>query len=305
MARQIFLSSDGRLRAGWRILVFLLVFFSLAILLQFGIKAWAGGVPKTSPYLRNAILILLTATAATLAVPIARRYLDKKTFASLGLRAGGRAGGDLAFGFLLSGAMAAAFLGLLALTGLGSVEGLAWNVEPQDAAAFGALAIYLAKISLGSLAFFLLMDVVVGWWEELVFRGYLFQNLVEGLRLPGAILLSCVLYGILHAANPNAGLISTLLIMGFGYLRIYGYLLTGQLWLSMGMHVGWNYFQGHIFGFAASGQDTPSLFVLQLRGPDWLSGGDFGPEGSLLVIPILGLACLAMRWWSAGRLLPG
>jgi hypothetical protein len=59
---------------------------------------------------------------------------------------------------------------------------------------------------------------------------------------------------------------------------IYAHQKTGQLWLPMGLHLGWNFFQASVFGFAASGQGSPSLISQTPTGPDWLSGGAFGAE---------------------------
>lgn len=144
----------------------------------------------------------------------------------------------------------------------------------------------------------LLTTILIGYWEELVFRGYLLQNMVDGLGLRVAVIVSCLLYGAIHAGNPNAGMLSTLIIVLFGYLRIYGYLGSGLLWLSMGMHIGWNFFQGPVFGYAASGH-AEKLTVVSHRaaGPDWLTGGDFGPEASVITVPVIVLALLAMRYW--------
>ena len=99
-------------------------------------------------------------------------------------------------------------------------------------------------------------------------------------------------------ANPNASLLSGAIIAGFGFLRIYGYLATSMLWLSFGMHAGWNFFQGPIFGYAASGHETATLIAQRPGDPTWLSGGAFGPEGSVLILPILALALLAMHVWA-------
>jgi len=100
--------------------------------------------------------------------------------------------------------------------------------------------------------------------------------------------------------NPNAGLLSTAIIVVFGYLRIYGYLSTGQRWLSIGMHTGWNFFQATVFGYAASGHaEEQTLFTHDTLAANWLSGGNFGPEASVLTIPVVLGALLAMRAWSA------
>ena len=149
------------------------------------------------------------------------------------------------------------------------------------------------------LVFPLMLTILIGYWEELVFRGYLLQNMAEGLGMIAAIVVSCLLYGLVHAANPNAGLLSSLIIVLFGFLRIYGYLATGLLWLSIGMHIGWNFFQGPVFGFAASGHlEEQTVIRHDLAGADWLSGGDFGPEASLVTVPVILLALGAMRLWS-------
>jgi hypothetical protein len=71
----------------------------------------------------------------------------------------------------------------------------------------------------------------------------------------------------------------------------------------MGIHMGWNFFQGAVFGFAASGHETFRLIEHTTSGPAWLTGGDCGPEGSVLTLPILGATLVVMGWW-AGRSRP-
>lgn len=268
---------DGRLRAGWRILSFLVIFYALALPLLFGMRELLN-FSKSSP-----LVIILIALAATPAVYVTRRWIDKKSFVSLGLQWNGRAVSDLIFGFLLSGIMAATLFGVMCLLGyIGNV---------QIATAGWAAA--------GLLAGPLLTMAVVGYWEELVFRGYILQNMAEGLGMKTAIIVSCLLYGLVHSANPNAGLLSTAIIVLFGYLRIAGYLNTGQLWLSMGMHTGWNFFQATVFGFSASGHaEEWTLITHDALAADWLSGGQFGPEASVLTIPVVLAALVIMGMWS-------
>jgi membrane protease YdiL (CAAX protease family) len=297
--RSIFTSPDeGRLRAGWRILLFAVVFLGLSIAGQLVLRAIVGGIPKEA-LLRDAAIVVVAAIAATIAVPLARRFLDRKSFASLGLAIDRRTIADLNFGFLLSAVMVALVFVVMSWTGLIEVTGVRWDQgTPRES--FVVVASQFAVVGIGSFAALLLLDVVVGWWEELVFRGYLLQNLIEGLGLAWAVGLSCVLYGLVHVANPNAGWLSTTIIILFGYLRIYGYLSSGRLWLSMGMHVGWNFFQGPVFGYAASGHETASLISQHPAGPAWLTGGAYGPEGSVITIPVVLLALAVMRW-RAGR----
>lgn len=291
MITTLFWNSERRLRAGWRILLFILMFIGFSIVVQEIVKWACGGVPKTTEYMRSAILFSIVAVSATLAVVIARRLLDRKSVLSLGLKLDRNAAADTLFGFVLSGLMAAAVFGVMLAFGLIEFHGLNWGNADEQLG-------WLAAMSLGPLAIMFLVDVVVGWWEELVFRGYLLQNFAEGMGWRLAIGVSCLLYGLIHMSNPNAGWLSGAIIVFFGFLRIYGYLCTKQLWLSFGMHVGWNFFQGPIFGYPASGHDTVTLVSQSPSGPAYLSGGAFGPEGSILIIPILGLALVAMNWWS-------
>ena len=278
--RNWFISSDdGRLRALWRIGIFLLLFAGINVVLAMSVRAMLGGLPRTS-----VLVFVLLAISATAAVGLTRRFVDKKSFASLGLARPAVAWRDLGFGFLLSGLMA--LLIFLALLALGFIEDVRLGIGAADmvAALLPAFAI----------------TVLVGYWEELVFRGYLLQNMIEGLGLTVAVVLSCLLYGAVHAMNDNAGVVSTLIIVLFGYLRIYGYLATRLLWLSMGMHIGWNFFQAPVFGFPASGHvEAQTLVAHERAGPEWLSGGDFGPEASVIIVPVLLLALWLMRAWAS------
>lgn len=257
---------------------------------MFSTRAVLGSLRKDSD-----LVIYLIAISATIAVFLSRRYLDKKSFVSFGLKLDSLAIKDLFFGFLLSGLMAGLVFGLMAAFGLVEITGINWRLETNVAADNSQ---NLALITIGSLLFLLIPNVIIGWWEELVFRGYLLQNMIEGMGRLWAVLASCVLYGLVHSMNPSASLLSSGIIVLFGFLRIYGYLATHQLWLSIGMHIGWNFFQGTIFGYAASGHETISLVEQTASGPIWLSGGEFGPEASVLIIPVIVLALVSMRYWA-------
>lgn len=260
-----------------------MLFAGINVVLAASVRALLGGLPRTS-----VLVFAILAVSATVAVWLSRRFIDKKSFVSLGLARPAAAWRDLSFGFLLSGLMA--LLVFAALLALGYIEDVRLGISPAKIAALLVPAFAIT--------------VLVGYWEELVFRGYLLQNMIEGLGLTTAIVLSCLLYGAVHAMNENAGIVSTLIIVLFGYLRIYGYLATRLLWLSMGMHIGWNFFQAPVFGFPASGHvEAQTLIAHQRVGPAWLSGADFGPEASVITVPVLLLALWLMRLW-AGRKRP-
>jgi len=109
------------------------------------------------------------------------------------------------------------------------------------------------------------------------------------------------IFGIIHMLNLNSTWLSGVLIAILGFLRIFGWLRSGQLWLSMGMHAGWNFFQGPIFGFQVSGLGTESLIKQTVIGPNWITGGSFGPEAGIVVVPVVLLALLVMFLWTFKR----
>lgn len=298
--KSLFLNkNDKRLKAGWRILLFLLIFWTLASLI-FIIKPLFGNIGKREFLQDYSLLIVaILAASATTATLIARRFLDKKSFVSLGLKISKQTVKDVLFGFLLSGLMAGLFFVVLLLFNLIEFNGLGLSNSALVGAEPPSFVELMKTVTVGSLSLLLLEHVLVGYWEELAFRGYLLQNMIEGLGFKVAVVLSCLIYGLIHAANPNAGILSSVIIVLFGFLRIYGYTLTKMLWLSMGMHIGWNFFQGPVFGFAASGHRKASVVdITIISNNDWLTGGEFGPEGSVLIIPIIFLALFAMRVYS-------
>lgn len=291
-------TEEGRIKTGWRILIFLTIFFSCTSL-TFIVKPLLGDLTKRE-FLENYSLIIVTilALGATISTVISRRYLDKKSFVSLGLSWDKQATRDLIYGFLFSGLMAATFFLLLILLGILDFQG--FNFEGVGTMKSFDFVQYMKILTLGSLLLVLLEHTIVSYWEELVFRGYLFQNMIEGMGLIVAITISCVIYGLIHYLNPNATILSSTIIIGFGFLRIYGYLETKMLWLGIGMHTGWNFFQGPIFGFAASGHKKATLLQHTFKSEtDYLTGGEFGPEGSILIIPILILAVIVIKLYSS------
>jgi membrane protease YdiL (CAAX protease family) len=117
--------------------------------------------------------------------------------------------------------------------------------------------------------------------EELMFRGYPFQRLVEGIGATGAIVVFSVLFGVVHLTNPGAtvwGLINTVAI---GILLATAYLRTRALWLPWGIHFAWNAVLGLVLGLPVSGLRLFNVAVYaSAEGPKWLTGGSYGVEAS-------------------------
>ncbi len=128
--------------------------------------------------------------------------------------------------------------------------------------------------------------------EELLFRLILFRLLEEALGTALAALVSAALFGLAHAGNPGANPESlAFLAFGFGILAALSYAATRNVWAPVGLHMGWNFAEGCLFGLANSGQEEPVRMVhTTLSGPALLTGGAFGPEGSL---PLFALCLVA------------
>ena len=129
------------------------------------------------------------------------------------------------------------------------------------------------------------MAMLAGVAEEIIFRGAIYRLLEDGFGTLIAIVLSGALFGLLHALYPGATLASTAAIaVEAGILLAAAYLVTRSLWLAIGLHIGWNFTEGGIFGAAVSGGKSHGLVTTVFAGPDWLTGGKFGPEASLTAV---------------------
>ena len=288
--KRIFLSPDEpRLRAGWRLLLQSVLLLVLTMLLTLPL-AWIPPLPQ----LPEADILLwqtVSLVSVTLSVYIARRWLDKRSFASLGLRISPRMWKDILVGFLITFPMMGLIYLLEWALGWLHFEGFAWQFDPWGV------------VLRGTLAFFVLF-VLVAWGEELLSRGYHLQTLESGLNTFWAVLLSSAVFGVAHLGNPNATWVSALGILLAGLFLSWGYLSTRQLWLPMGLHLGWNFFEGVGFGFPVSGLDIYPLTRITVSGPELWTGGAFGPEAGLIVIPALilgaGLVWIYSRKRTAG-----
>ena len=284
----------GRLRAGWRIMIFIAIFMALTVTGMITVRWILGSLRKLSPQQWTVILV-----TATLAVYLARRYLDKKSFLSLGLKCDRYAALDVISGIVNSALVMAAVFYMMLWAGLIEFHGFSWwtdSVGPDVVFSLAVMPILLAVIY---------ELTVVAWWEELVFRGYIFQNLIDGAGMIWAIIISSLAFGLIHILNPEGTIMGGLLIVLITPQLIYAYLKTGQLWLPMGLHLGWNFFQASIFGYPSSGNVSASLISQSPVGPEWLSGGKFGAEGSVLIIPVTILSYFLVHYWVRATRQPG
>ncbi|MGS1013893.1 CPBP family intramembrane glutamic endopeptidase [Rhodanobacter sp. UC4450_H17] len=137
----------------------------------------------------------------------------------------------------------------------------------------------------------LVVGLGAGIGEEIVFRGVLFRIVEEGLGTWWALAVSALLFGAVHIANPGATLWSSAAIaIEAGLLFGLLYHVTRSLPVCMGVHAAWNFAQGTIYGIPVSGSRAEGWLVSTRSGPDWLSGGVFGAEASVVALGLC-LAC--------------
>jgi len=173
-------------------------------------------------------------------------------------------------------------------------------------AGFGHLEFHVRTTAFALLRFVLVIAViaVAAGVEEVGFRGYPFQRLVEAIGGGGALLVTSLLFGAMHAANPHVSRFAVANTALFGALMALAYLRTRQLWLPWGIHFGWNWALGALFGLPVSGFTFFAVVIkATATGPAALTGDSYGVEGSALGTTAAALGCVAVvlltgsDWW--------
>jgi len=259
-----------------------LVFFVVLIAAYIGCQIGTFFLEKHPHGLPEKIVVPAAAILGSLAlVAVYRllvRWMEKRKAGELLVS---RAPGGLAFGTILGAGLFCAVyavlwsLGVAHFKGIGTTDGL-------------------------PLAF--AISLLAGFGEEMIFRGVVFRLFEEGFGTTVAVLLSGALFGALHAANPGATLASTAAIaVEAGVLLAAVYALTRSLWIPIALHFAWNFTEGGIFGAAVSGGRINSILVFPLHGPDYLTGGAFGPEASVAAVGVCLTAAIVMLVLAAQR----
>ena len=234
----IFLSpQEPRLRAGWRLLLQTVLYLVLAILFTIIASVFGFGIGALG--ILSEILDFLAVLAS---VYIARRWLDRRSLESLGLKFSVQSLIDILAGIGISFLQMGFIYVAMFFIGWITFKGFAWNFDPINIVITGVIN-------------FFIIFIIVGFKEEILSRGYHLQTIASGINLFWGVIISSAIFGLLHLANPNATWISAAGIFFAGLYLAYAYIRTKQLWLSIGLHIGWNFFEGVVFGFPVSGLD--------------------------------------------------
>ena len=278
------------LRPGWlRVVIFCISFCVLTLLIAIPVVVTVAGVSiddmKAQPVATLSgllsgnylwLMVLLEFAIAVVSVGVFRLLVDRRSLGSLGwgLEA---FPGEAMTGLFLGPAL----LGISALLMMasGHLEWVDINFDPSS-----------LFVSLGLMG-------LIAFSEEMVFRGYILGNLLDSFANKWvALILSGILFSAFHFTNPGIHTLAFVNLFLAGLLLGINYIYTRNLWFSFLFHLSWNFFQGPILGFKVSGLSLPALLVAEPKGDLFITGGDFGLEGSILntTVSVIALCVLAL-----------
>jgi len=289
---KIFKNANNQIRSGWKIFIMFVSFFVTTFAASFMFSALYsiiifivkpellsqsdGGAKYISEQFSSmssipgAFISLLQCLLMIFFVILFWKLLDKRKVADMGLTKIRSSWKDLCIG-LLSGAVSFSIVAIILLC-TRSVEMVNSISKPN--------------FSWGLIIEFIIF-IFVGVNEELFARGYCMTVLKQTKTAYVPIIVSSIIFALMHSLNQGISLIAYLNLFLFGISMGYVFIKTKNIWIGIGYHITWNYFQGDIFGFLVSGNSTDSIYTIKTVSPNLINGGSFGPEGGLVVTALL------------------
>ncbi|AJY43434.1 CPBP family intramembrane metalloprotease [Burkholderia humptydooensis] len=288
--RRVLLDQDG-LRAPWGVLLFVAIFVGaiagLALVSRRLLPMPAGD--QALSVVNGAVMEAMQLASVALAT-IVLAWIERRSPFSYGLQGRARA---LRFA-------AGAVCGFMAISALVFALWEAGLLRFDAPAIHGARAWEYAAV-------WAAMFVMTGLFEESLLRGYLLCTLARWIGFWwGAVLLSA-LFGVLHVVSPDESIMGLVSAMLFGFVLCLSLWYTGSLWWAIGFHAAWDWGESYFYGAPDSGRLVEGVrLTAHAVGHPLLSGGTAGPEGSVLVLPLLAIGAFAMwGWWRRGARAPG
>ncbi|GAA0177511.1 type II CAAX endopeptidase family protein [Clostridium sediminicola] len=284
--KKVFKNEDCQLRSGWKILITYVSFFvvtniiamivftaySASVLLSAGGDISPEELTKliTENNMLNTSVMFIQVGIMILSVILFWKIFDKRPLKDLGLVNPLKSMNNLVYGLIFGAVSISLIFFFLLFTG--QIEMVNSFLQPK-----------ITKWLIIDLVLFIL----VGFNEELFSRGYCITVLGQTKSRWVMILVSSLIFSAMHLLNPNVSYLGLLNIFLVGILFAIMFIKSGDLWMSIGYHITWNYFQGNIFGFNVSGKDVHGIYSLKYTTENIINGGKFGPEGGIITSIIL------------------
>lgn len=275
-------NARGRIRAGLHCglyLLFTAILVGLAVyLLQavFGIHPDQNAIPSIGLLLASQSVLAFTTVLAPTALMVA---ITHDSAVSFGWGTGDRMR-NLTIGVVSGVAVMAGLIGVIAL-----LDGASVHLTSSPAGA-------VVSHGFGYLAFFVLVAIC----EEGLLRGYVLVALSRAISFWPAAVIGSLAFALLHVPHAGESLLGLVDVSLSGLVLAYSVWRSGSLWFAWGWHAAWDFTETFVFGAPDSGVPArDSLFVTDLHGPVWLSGGSAGPEGSWLVVLVLALVAVLVH----------
>ena len=267
----MFTNQEGKLRAGWKIL---LTFVALYGVLQGIVLLLVQWVNVSSLFWIIVIQNIIFAGGAILIW----KMCIKGSLKDMGLPGATKHIREVIAG-LVAGALSMSLIFILLIV-TGGAQVKSWTP-------------YFSR----DLFAYLMMFIVVGIGEEVLGRGYIMSVMRQTRSTPLVMIVSASLFSLMHMMNPFSGIIPFTNIFLVGMLFAYMYLKSNNIWMPIGYHIAWNYFQGNIYGFPVSGIEVGSLLTTEINAQHVINGGNFGPEGGIVATLVIGMGFIFVRWY--------
>ncbi len=288
----MFKNAEGKVRSGWKITAALGSFFVIlmvaeiiiAIALMFTVVGSADSVWSLYDKLLERMiewswLMSLLQTVVMFAVAVLTwKVIFKRSLMSMGLPRVSQHIKELLWGLLLGAVSMALVFALLLAAGLIKVES------------------WIPKVSADTFLY-LLIFILVGIAEETFSRGYCMSVMRQTRSVALMFIVPAVIFSLLHISNPGFSFSAFVNIAIVGLLFAYMYMKSGNIWMPIGYHITWNYFQGCVFGLSTSGLGINGLIKSEYTRYSLLGGGVFGPEEGVLTTAVLLFGFLFVKWY--------
>ena len=198
------------------------------------------------------------------------KYIDKQKFIDIGFQTKNRLK-DFNYGILIGFIIMFSAYYILLFIGEINYFGYSFNLEN----------IFIS----------IMLFTGVSIFEEVIFRGYVLKNLLESFNPFVALFISSIFFSLIHGANPNVTILGLSNIFLAGFFLGVSYVFTKNLWFPIALHFSWNFFQS-MFGFKVSGLDSYSIIEFKILENNYINGGEFGFESSVLSLVIISVSTI-------------